>query len=174
MKQPHEAFPPHLIVIADASVFLNFAFVRKLDLLVSWFNQKIAVTSIVKEEVFKVSIQKPEFGPNLNLEKYIAEKRLIFENMDSSQETIKYYGYVNRKFGNKIFNDGESSCLAVALTKKYGLICDERQVLDEFLEEKKFEAPAWTSKQVVASALREKLISKTEADEIYLGFENQI
>ena len=174
MKPPHEKFPPKQIVLADSSVFLHFAFVRRLEQFIGWFPQKVALTSIVKREVFGVVVKKPEFGSDLDLEKFIRDGHLILEKMDSQEETVKYFGYKNRKFNETEFHSGESSCLAVSLAKQYGLICDERQVLDEFKSVKSFEAPAWTSKNVVELALREKFLSRKDADEILLGFGSQI
>lgn len=174
MKQPHEKFPPDNLVVVDASVFLHFAFVQRLEVFLKWFNKKVCTTSIVKKEVMKVSNEKIGFGKDLDLQKYIDLGLITLEPMDSEEITVKYWGYRNQKFQQTIFHSGESSCLAVALVKQYGLVCDEKQVTEEFVRSKKFNGSAWSSKKIVELALREKFITKKEADEIYLGFKSQI
>jgi predicted nucleic acid-binding protein len=169
---PHEKFPPRIGLVVDASVFLNFAFVRRLDPFVSWF-KNLGVTLMVVSEVLSVSKRKPVFGPPLDLQAYIDQGLLRLEEMDSSEETIKFFGYQNQEFNGVIFHKGESSCLAVALVKQYGLLCDERVVIEEFKKEKNFDAPAWTSREVVHLARKAGIISQKEASEILAGFDYQ-
>ena len=169
---PHEEFPPKVSLVVDASVFLNFAFVRRLDQFLSWF-KNLGVTLIVVDEVLSVSKKKSVFGPPLDLQSYVKKDLLQIEEMDSDEETIKFYGYANQEFSGVIFHSGESSCLAVALVKQYGLLCDERMVLDEFKKEKKFDAPAWTSRDVVRLACKSGLIKKEIELEIMTGFSYQ-
>ena len=161
----HEEFPPSVGLVVDASVFLNFAYVRRLDQFLSWFKD-LGVTLIVVVEVLSVSKRKPVFGSLIDLQAYVDKGLLHLEEMDSAEETIKFYGYENQEFNGVIFHSGESSCLAVALVKQYGLLCDERMVIDEFKNEKKFDAPAWTSREIVRLACKAGLISQKEEAEL--------
>lgn len=168
----HEEFPPRIGLVVDASVFLNFAFVRRLDQFISWF-KNLGVTLIVVGEVLSVSKRKPVFGPPIDLQAFVDKGLLRLEEMDSSEETIKFFGYQNQEFNGVIFHKGESSCLAVALVKQYGLLCDERVVIEEFKREKSFDAPAWTSREVVRLARKAGIISPEEESEILTGFDYQ-
>ncbi len=167
-----EQFPPKIGLVVDTSVFLNFAYVRRLDQFFSWFKD-LGVTLIVVGEVLNVSKRKPVFGPPIDLQTYVDKGLLRLEEMDSSEETIKFYGYQNQEFNGVIFHSGESSCLSVALVKQYGLLCDERIVIEEFKNEKKFDAPAWTSREVIRLACKAGLISKEEESEIFAGLAYQ-
>jgi hypothetical protein len=169
---PLREFPPASQLVVDSMVFLHFSFVQRLDDFFTWLPSHLSVTPLVVKEVLKVSRENPAFG-RLNLQSYIDKGLIHLEKMDSSEETLLFYGYYNQKFGRKKFGQGEASCLAVGLSKHYGIICDEREVLEEFkigMKARKFESPAWNSWRVVDLAVQHGLISKKEGDAMKDGF----
>ena len=148
-------------LVTDSMVFLHLGFVKQIPDFLRWFDPPLIITPSVIREVERVSKEHLEFG-YINLNTHVEEKILNKVDLSSGDETEIFYGYYNYQFGKKKFGQGESSCLAVSLANGYGLICDEAEVRAEFNEEKKkrkFEAPGYTTRQILQLAKKNNLIS---------------
>ena len=159
-------------LVADSMVFLHFGFVGKFPEFLSWFDPLLATTPAVVKEVKRNTNKNAAFGV-IDLEESCRNGLLTLRGLSSSDETTLYHGYFNQRFGKKIFGPGEASCLAASLANHWGLICEEKEVLEEFKSEKTkmgFNAPAYTPRQVINLAANKGIITESDAISIKTGF----
>lgn len=159
-------------LVADSMVFLHFGFVRKFPEFLTWFDPPLSTTPAVIKEVKRNTAKNAAFGA-IDLEESCRNGSMVLRELSSSDETALYYGYFNQRFGSKIFGAGEASCLAASLANRWGIICEEKEVLEEFKSEKskrRFDAPAYTPRQVIDLALRNGIITASDAASMKTGF----
>lgn len=145
-------------------VILHLANVRKIPETFTWFNPRLIITPAVKREVEKVSKRNPMFG-NIDIQQYIQEGLLTLHELQTQEETVLFHGYYNFNFGATKFNEGESSCLAVAVANEFGIACDEVAVLDEFkseMKKKKLPHTTHTTRSLIRFISKQGFIDKAE------------
>jgi predicted nucleic acid-binding protein len=122
--------PPTLfngtLVVTDSMVLINFHGLLALDKFINWAKGEIVVEKRVKDEAqFSVA------GP-LDLNPYIENKSVIEEEIEGEEQEDLFYHYISNKVDGVTIHEAEAACLALAITKGYGLACDEKVVRDEF------------------------------------------
>ena len=115
-------------VVVDAMVIINFHVLRALEKLIDW-----AAGEIVIERHVKIEADRSKAG-KIDLEPYIQKNLVIDEEIRGEEQEELFYHYFGRHLGKAVMHEGEAACLALAISKGYGLACDERAVRDEFRE----------------------------------------
>lgn len=113
-------------VVFDAMVIINFHGLVMLDNLIGWAPQEIVVEKRIKKEASH-SINGP-----IDLEPYIASGRVLEEEIQGKEQVDLLFKYCNRKIDSATIHVGEAACLALAISKGYGLACDELVIRNEF------------------------------------------
>lgn len=136
--------------VCDASVLINFAKIRGLGLLVKAFEKPLVITSEVYAEAVERGIQKKE-----------PDALLIQKAVSQGLIAVRKIG---KKFEHPFLDSGEKSVIALALEKKFEVVCFD-------------EAPARSAAKqvglrpigslgVLAILLKNKLVSKKQALEL--------
>lgn len=115
-----------VLVTVDAMVIINFHGLLALDRLFNWAKEEIVIEKHVKNEArFSVA------GP-IDLTPYIQKNLIIEEEITGEEQEDLFYHYISNKIGGTTIHAAEAACLAIAISKGYGLACDEKVVRDEF------------------------------------------
>jgi predicted nucleic acid-binding protein len=114
------------LVVVDAMVIINFHGLLVLDNLITWAKGEVVIEKRIKNEA-----QFSMAGP-IDLTSYIQKGLIIEEELTGKEEEDLFYYYVSNKLGGAIIHAAEAACLALAISKRYGLACDEKVVRDEF------------------------------------------
>lgn len=122
--------PPTLfngnLVVTDSMVLINFHGLFVLDKLINWAKGEIVVEKRVRKEA------RFSAAGLLDLAPYIENKSVIEEEIGGKEQEDLFYRYVSDKVNGVTIHAAEAACLALAITKGYGLACDEKVVRDEF------------------------------------------
>ncbi len=118
-------FNGHLVVI-DAMVIINFHGLLALEKLVSWAKGELVVEQRVKHEA------RFSKAGRIDLTPYIQDSLIIEEEIEGKEQEELFYHYFNHTIGKTKIHEAEAACLALAISKGYGLACDERVVREEF------------------------------------------
>ena len=113
-------------VVFDAMVIINFHGLVMLDKLIGWAPQEIVVEKKIKKEA-----SHSMNGP-IDLEPYISSGALIEEELHGKEQEDLFYEYRSKKIGDATIHEGEAACLALAISKGYGLASDELVIRNEF------------------------------------------
>ncbi|MBU4343735.1 MAG: hypothetical protein KKG21_06985 [Candidatus Omnitrophica bacterium] len=113
-------------VVFDAMVIINFHGLVMLDKLVGWSPQEIVVEKRIKKEA-----SHSMNGP-IDLEPYISSGAVLEEEIHGKEQEDLFYKYCNQKIDNSTIHAGEAACLALAISKGYGLASDELVIRNEF------------------------------------------
>jgi predicted nucleic acid-binding protein len=113
-------------VVFDAMVIINFHGLVMLDKLIGWSPQEIVVEKRIKKEA-----SHSMNGP-IDLEPYISSGAVLEEEIHGKEQENLFYKYCNQKIGNSTIHAGEAACLALAISKGYGLASDELVIRNEF------------------------------------------
>ena len=70
-------------------------------------------------------------GP-IDLEPFISSGVVLEEEILGKEQEELFFKYCNKKIGSAIIHVGEAACLALAISKGYGLACDELVIRNEF------------------------------------------
>lgn len=161
MTQPTIFNGDHVVV--DAMVIINFHGLMALDNLVSWTKGEIVIERRVRNEA------KYSLAGRIDLLPYIQNNLLIEEEIKGSEQEGLFFYYFNRPLGGKIIHEAEAACLALSISKGYGLACDEKVVRDEFRKRHpdKVCIHSWG---IVDRAFKKGLIGKKEAEDLKKGF----
>jgi len=114
------------LVVVDAMVIINFHGLLALEKLISWAKREIVVERRVKSEA-----RFSKAGP-IDLTPYIQNKFIIEDEIEGREQEELFYYYFRRPIGKAVIHETEAACLALAISKEYGLACDERVVREEF------------------------------------------
>lgn len=151
------------LVVVDSMVLINFHGLLALDKLINWAKGEIVVEKRVKDEAqFSVA------GP-LDLNPYIQNKSVIEEEIEGKEQEDLFYHYMTNKVDGATIHEAEAACLALAVTKGYGLACDEKVVRDEFRKKcpKQICFHSWG---IVDKAKELGFIGEQEAKDLKKGF----
>lgn len=113
-------------VVFDAMVIINFHGLIMLDKLIGWAPQEIVIEKSIKKEA-----SHSMNGP-IDLEPYILSGAMIEEEIRGKEQEDLFYEYRNKKVGDATIHAGEAACLALAISKGYGLASDELVIRNEF------------------------------------------
>lgn len=113
-------------VVFDAMVIINFHGLIMLDKLIGWAPQEIVIEKSIKKEA-----SHSMNGP-IDLEPYISSGSVIEEEIHGKEQEDLFYEYRNKKVGDATIHAGEAACLALAISKGYGLASDELVIRNEF------------------------------------------
>lgn len=113
-------------VVVDAMVIINFHGLLALAKLINWAKREIVIERRVKNEA-QFSMAEP-----INLTPYIQNSLIIEEEIESEEQEELFYHYFSQPLGKTVIHEAEAACLALAMSKGYGLACDEKVVRDEF------------------------------------------
>ena len=114
------------LVVVDAMVIINFHCLLMLDSLISWAKGEVVIEKHVKNEA-----QFSKAGL-IDLTPYIQKRLIIEEEIVGKEQEDLFYYYFSNKLGGVIIHAAEAACLALAISKGYGLVCDEKVVREEF------------------------------------------
>jgi predicted nucleic acid-binding protein len=112
-------------VVVDAMVIINFHGLLALDKLLNWARGEIVVEKLVKREA---AFSK---AGRIFLDPYIQNNLIIEDEIGDEQKELFYHYIANDIQGIKI-HEAEAACLALAISKGYGLASDEKVVREEF------------------------------------------
>ncbi|MBI4352454.1 MAG: hypothetical protein HY593_00860 [Candidatus Omnitrophica bacterium] len=113
-------------IVFDAMVIINFHGLIMLDKLIGWAPKEIVIEKSIKKEA-RHSMNGP-----IDLEPYISSGAVIEEEIHGKEQEDLFYEYRNKKIGDAAVHAGEAACLALAISKGYGLASDELVVRNEF------------------------------------------
>ncbi len=149
-------------VVVDAMIIIHFHALLALDKLISWAKGEIVVEKHIKGEA------KYSDAGVIDLAPYIQNGLIIEEEIKGEEQERMFYQYLDNKIKETVFHKGEAACLALAISKGYGLACDERAVRDEF--KKKCPNQICTNSWGILSKARKiGLIKEQEADDLLKG-----
>ena len=149
-------------IVFDAMVIINFHGLVMLDKLIGWAPQEIVVEKRIKKEA-----SHSMNGP-IDLEPYISSGAVIEEEIHGKEQEDLFYEYRDKKVGDATIHAGEAACLALAISKGYGLASDEFVIRNEF----KSRCPDKTcvhSWDIVTIALKLGFINQAEANGLKKG-----
>ena len=114
-------------VVLDAMVIINFHNLLILDeFLAAWARGEVVVHQYVMAEA-----QRSAAGP-LDWPTYLRQSLVFLEELCPGDETESFFSYCDGDISGTRIHKGEAACLALALSRGYGLACDERIVREEF------------------------------------------
>lgn len=159
---PPTIFNTNLVVI-DAMVIINFHGLLAFDKLIGWAKGELVVEQRVKNEA-RYSLAGP-----VDLTPYIEDGSIIEEEIEGEEQERLFSYYLNRQIGEARIHEAEAACLALAISKGYGLACDEKVVRDEFWKKcpNKICIHSWG---IVDKANDLGLIDTQEAEDLKKGF----
>ena len=158
---PPTLFSANFVVI-DAMVLINFHELLALEKLIIWAQGEMVVERRIKNEA-----QYSRAGL-IDLTPYIQNGSIIEEEIEGEEQENLFYNYLNRQLGKTRIHEGDAACLALAISKGYGLACDEKALLLEF----KKRCPGKiciTSRGIVTRANELGLIEAQEAQDLKKG-----
>jgi len=150
------------LVVVDAMVIIKFHALLVLDKLATvWAREELAITPQVEEEA--------SFSKNglIDLSSYIRNGFIRKQALGDAEKEL-FLKYCREGIDKKLIHQGEASCLALAISKNYGLASDERIVREEFKRRcpGKICVHSW---DIVRMARNLNLIQEKEADDLILG-----
>ena len=150
-------------VVVDTMVIINFHGLLALDRLINWAKGELVVEKHVKNEA-RFSMNGP-----INLEPYLQQKLIIEESIEGKEQEDLFYFYISNKLTGTIIHAAEAACLALAISKGYGLACDEKAVRNEFKKKcpNQICVHSWG---IVDRANKLGFIGDQEADDLKKGF----
>ncbi len=149
-------------IVFDTMVIINFHGLLMLDKLIGWAPQEIVIEKRTKKEA-----NHSMNGP-IDLESYISSGAVLEEEIQGKDQEELFYKYCNQKIGSTTIHAGEAACLALAISKSYGLACDELVIRNEF----RSRCPAKTcvhSWDIVNIMLKLGYVSQSEANDLNKG-----
>jgi hypothetical protein len=151
------------LAVVDAMVIINFHGLLALEKLISWAEREMVIEQRVKKEVTR-SIAGP-----IDLTPYIQKGLIIEEEIQGKEQEDLFYYYFNRQIGKTRIHGPDAACLALAISKGYGLACDERVVREEFKKKcpDKICLHSWG---IADKANKLGLIGAQEAEDLKKGF----
>lgn len=151
--------------VVDAMVIINFHSCCVLDKLSNWLFGRIIIAKEVKREIIK----KPSLSGSVNLEEYLKNGAMIEREIEGEEQEELFYEYYQSKLNGTSLHVGEAACLALAILTDYGLLCDEKIVLNEF-KSKCPQKVCMNSWGLIGEAVKVGLIEKKESDDLKKGF----
>jgi len=150
-------------VVVDAMVIINFHGLMALNKLISWTKGEIVIERRVKNEA------RYSMAGTIDLSHYVQKNLLIEEEIKGREQEELFFHYFNCSLGGTIIHKAEAACLALSISKGYGLACDEKAVRDEFRKRcpNKIYIHSWG---IVDRAFKKGLIGKQEAEDLKKGF----
>lgn len=158
---PQTLFNSNLVVV-DAMIIINFHELLALEKLIKWACREMVIEQRVKNEA-----QRSRAGL-IDLTSYIQNGSIIEEKIEGEEQESLFYQYFNSQIGETTIHEGDAACLALAISKGYGLACDEKAILFEF----KRRCPGKiciTSMGIVKKAEEIELINSQEAADLKKG-----
>ncbi len=122
---PPTVFNGNFVVI-DAMIIINFHGLLALEKLINWARGEIVIERRVKIEA-RFSMAGP-----IDLTSYIQDNLIIEKEIEGKEQEELFYHYFDRPIGKTRIHEPDAACLALAISKGYGLACDEKVVRDEF------------------------------------------
>lgn len=149
-------------VVMDAMIIISFHDLLAFDKLLDWTKGEIVIVKQIKDETPRSKIGIIDWG------KYITDGAVKYEEIEGPEQENLFYDYLNSEIEGATIHKGEAGCLALAISKGYGLACDELVVRREFKRKcpSKICINSWG---IVRKARRLNLISSDEADELSRG-----
>ncbi len=149
-------------VAADAMVIINFHGLLILDkFLRVWAPGQVVVHPYVRNEA--------QWSQNGEIPwPALLERAAVREEVLESAGEQLFFQYFGSSLSGAAIHKGEAACLALSLSRQYGLLCDERVVRDEFARR----APGLiclNSWGVVDEAARLGFITENEKDDLRRG-----
>lgn len=163
MIPPHPTIFGGNLVVVDSMVIINFHNLLKLDKLVNiWAKKEIVITPIVREEAIYSD------NGRIDLSLYISNGSILEENLGEEEKDL-FLNYCANGIAKKLIHEGEAACLALAISKGYGLASDEKIIREEFKRicPGKICVNSWN---IVKIARQRNLIGEKEAQDLSLGF----
>ena len=149
-------------VVFDAMVIINFHGLIMLDKLIGWAPQEIVIEKSIKKEA-----SHSMNGP-IDLKPYISNSAIIEEEIHGKEQEDLFYEYRNKKVGDATIHEGEAACLALAISKGYGLASDELVVRNEF-KSRCLGKTCVHSWDIVTISQKLGFVNQTEADALKKG-----
>lgn len=149
-------------IVFDAMVIINFHGLIMLDKLIGWAPKEIVIEKSIRKEAGH-SLNGP-----IDLEPYISSGDVIEEEIHGKEQEELFFEYRNKRVGKAVIHAGEAACLALAISKGYGLASDELVVRNEF----KTRCPGKIcihSWDIVTIALKLGFINQAEANGLKKG-----
>jgi predicted nucleic acid-binding protein len=150
------------LVVVDAMVVINFHGLLALKELLVWAKEELVVEARVRKEA-----RFSKAGP-IDLAPYIKKGSILEEEIKGVEQETLFYEYLDKEVGGARIHEAEAACLALAISKGYGLASDERVVREEF----KKSNPAMIcvhSWDIVDRARRLGFVSTKEANDLKRG-----
>ena len=152
-------------VVVDSMVIINYHGLLALDKLLDWTRGEIVVERKVRGEVESSG----SAAGAIDLTKYINDGLIIQEEIEGEEQEKLFYHYFNARIEGAIMNLGEAACLALAISKGYGLACDELPVRKEFKKKcpTKICVHSW---DIAESAKKMGFVDEDYANDLKKGF----
>ena len=151
------------LVVVDAMVIIRFHALLALQKFINWANGEIVVERrVINEATFSKAGQ-------IDLAPYIQSRLIIEEEIEGEEQEELFYYYLNHQIGKAKIHEADAACLALAISKGYGLASDEKVMRDEF----KIKCPnniCTHSWGIVDKANDLGLIETQEAEDLKKGF----
>lgn len=151
------------LVVIDAMVIINFHGLLAFEKFIAWAKKEMVVEKRVRREA-KSSLAGP-----IDLTPYIDDKSIIEEEIAGDEQEKLFYRYLTRQIGKTRIHEADAACLALAISKGYGLASDEKVLREEFKAKcpTKICVNSWG---IVDKANKLGLISNEEAENLKKGF----
>lgn len=150
------------IIVADASVLVNFLKVDRVDLL-SQFPATFMVSDHVAEEITIHDNEQCQRFQNA-----LANEILVQESLTSFEE-VKLFGELTTK-GRLGY--GECAAIAIAIRREYQLAIDDRRARNEALR-KLGTLNIFRTQDLIVEMIQANLLDVAEADSIKTTWSNQ-
>jgi len=149
-------------IVLDAMIIINFHGLLMLDKIVSWSPREIVIEKRVRKEA--------QYSTNgvIDLAPYIEKGLVIEEEIEGKEQEDLFYYYKNRQVGKARIHEPDAACLALAISKGYGLASNERVILEEFRSRYPGK-PCFSAWDIVTKAQRLGFISEKEAGDLKVG-----
>jgi predicted nucleic acid-binding protein len=114
-------------VVLDAMVIINFHSLLILDkFFCAWAPGETVIHPFVRHEV------RYSRAGLIQLARYFTEKLVLEEDLTTVEQKELFFQYCEKGTNGTQIHRGEAASLALALSRRYGLACDERVVREEF------------------------------------------
>jgi predicted nucleic acid-binding protein len=113
-------------VVVDAMVIINYHGLLALDKLINWTSGELVVIDKVLREALYSRAGTIDLAP------YIRNYSISIDAIIGQKQEEMFYAYCNSTLDGKTIHNGEAACLTLAISKGYGLACDEKCVRNEF------------------------------------------
>ena len=150
-------------VVFDAMIIINSHGLLALSKLAGWAKGEIVIEKHIRKEA-----QYSKAG-QIDLTTFTQDGSIIEDKIFGREQEKLFYQYLKNSIGKVKIHTGEAACLALAISKGYGLASDEKVVREEFQRKcpDKICVNSWS---ITDKAVSFGLLTKQEAENLKKGF----